>query len=82
MGNPCTIEGIMCTRGDTGANAKRVGSIRDGHLENREAQVGHVGGLLALFARTASRGLERKALHCCLMAFDVLCTANKESMHR
>ena len=39
----------MCTRGGAATNAKGVGSIGDRHSENRVAQVGPFGGLLAFF---------------------------------
>ena len=48
----------MCTLGDATAHAKGVGSIGDGHSENQEAQVGPLGGLLAIFAHTAPSRLE------------------------
>ena len=39
----------MCTPGDSRASAKGIGTIGDGHLENREGQVRHFGGFIASF---------------------------------
>ena len=43
-------EGYMCTSGDAAANAEGMGSIKAGHLENKEAQVGLFGWLLDSFS--------------------------------
>ena len=47
----------MCTPGDTVANAKGMGSIGAGQLENREAQVGFFAGLLDSFCPFCLVGL-------------------------
>ena len=70
----------MCTPADAAANGKRIGSIGDGHLENREVQGGPFGGLLAFLPILRLVG-RMKTLHCCLMAFDVPCPTNGELMH-
>ena len=40
----------MCTPGDAAANGKGIGSIGDGHSENREVQVARFRVLFAFFA--------------------------------
>ena len=42
----------MCTPADAAANVKGNCSIGNGQLENREAQVGLFGGLMAFFTHT------------------------------
>ena len=72
----------MGTRGDIASDTTVIGSIGKRHSENRDAQVGPSGELLAFFAHIAPIWLERKPLHCCLMAHRMRCVANGSTCTR
>ena len=72
----------MGARGDAASHTKGIGSNGDRPSEGRDAQVGPSGDLLAFFADIAPTWVERKPLHCCLMADHMLCLANGKATHK